>query len=70
MTTSRRHLLQSALAASLAPWASLSVAATASAPGANRFVLFILRGGMDGLTAQERAVLHRVSERYRNRSQN
>lgn len=51
MTTSRRHLLQSALAASLAPWASLSVAATASAPGANRFVLFILRGGMDGLTA-------------------
>lgn len=26
--------------------------------------------GMDGLTAQERAVLHRVSERYRNRSQN
>lgn len=51
MTTSRRHLLQSALAASLAPWASLSVAATASTPGANRFVLFILRGGMDGLTA-------------------
>jgi uncharacterized protein (DUF1501 family) len=51
MTTSRRHLLQSALAASLAPWASLSIAAAASAPDANRFVLFILRGGMDGLTA-------------------
>jgi len=39
------------MAASLAPWATLSVAATASAPGTNRFVLFILRGGMDGLTA-------------------
>jgi len=53
--STRRHLLQSALATSLAtslaPWATLSVAATDTAPGANRFVLFILRGGMDGLTA-------------------
>ncbi len=53
--TKRRHLLQAALAgtaaASLAPWTTLSVAATAGAPDANRFVLFILRGGMDGLTA-------------------
>lgn len=55
MTTTRRHLLQSALATTLAaplgPWATLSVAATAGAPDANRFVFFILRGGMDGLTA-------------------
>lgn len=49
--TTRRHLLQAALTSALAPWATLSVAATGSAPGANRFVLVILRGGMDGLTA-------------------
>jgi uncharacterized protein (DUF1501 family) len=53
--TTRRHLLQATLAgttaAALAPWATLSVAATHSTPDANRFVLFILRGGMDGLTA-------------------
>ena len=49
-TLSRRHLLQASLAAAVAPWATLSIAATA-APGANRFVFLILRGGMDGLTA-------------------
>ena len=49
--TTRRHLLRATLAgAALAPWATLSIAATA-APGANRFVFLILRGGMDGLTA-------------------
>ena len=49
--TTRRHLLRATLAgAALAPWATLSIAATA-APAANRFVFLILRGGMDGLTA-------------------
>ena len=46
----RRHILRAALAAPLAPWASLSLAA-APATSANRFVFFILRGGMDGLHA-------------------
>ena len=49
-TLSRRHLLHALLAAAVAPWVTLSVAATAAA-GANRFVFLILRGGMDGLTA-------------------
>ncbi len=47
----RRGLLRAALsAASLGPVATLSLAAT-SAPGQSRFVLVILRGGMDGLYA-------------------
>lgn len=47
----RRSLLRAALsAASLGPAATLSLAATTS-PGQGRFVLVILRGGMDGLYA-------------------
>lgn len=49
--TTRRHLLQAALAASAAPFASLSVAQGRAPADANRFVFVILRGGMDGLTA-------------------
>jgi uncharacterized protein (DUF1501 family) len=49
--TTRRHLLQASIASALTPWATLSIAATNAARDANRFVLFILRGGMDGLTA-------------------
>lgn len=48
----RRQLLRAACAAAFAPWAQLSVAATpASDAAAPRFVFFILRGGMDGLSA-------------------
>ncbi len=53
--STRRQLLRATLAgatgAALAPWATLSVAARAADPAANRFVFVILRGGMDGLTA-------------------
>jgi uncharacterized protein (DUF1501 family) len=48
--TTRRHLIQAALASAAAPWATLSLAAPAK-PDANRFVLLVLRGGMDGLSA-------------------
>ena len=44
----RRHLLGALGAGTLAPWATLSLAA-AGTPGANRFVFVILRGGLDGL---------------------
>jgi uncharacterized protein (DUF1501 family) len=44
----RRHLLGALGAGALAPWATLSLAAT-GAPSANRFVFVILRGGLDGL---------------------
>ena len=45
----RRNLLRAALAgAVLAPWARLSLAA---GPSEQRFVLILLRGGMDGLSA-------------------
>ena len=45
----RRNLLRAALAgAALAPWARLSLAA---GPSEQRFVLILLRGGMDGLSA-------------------
>lgn len=48
----RRQLLSATLAgAALSSFATLSVAATPAAAGANRFVFVILRGGMDGLTA-------------------
>jgi uncharacterized protein (DUF1501 family) len=50
-TMHRRHLLHAAAAAALAPWARLSLAGGAARPDANRFVLVILRGGMDGLSA-------------------
>ncbi len=43
----RRHLLGALSAGALAPWATLSLAT--GAPGANRFVFVILRGGLDGL---------------------
>jgi uncharacterized protein (DUF1501 family) len=47
----RRRLLRHAMsAAALTPLATLSLAAT-SAPGRNRFVMVILRGGLDGLYA-------------------
>ncbi len=46
----RRRVLSGLAAASLAPWARLSLAATASARP-ERFVLLLLRGGMDGLMA-------------------
>ena len=52
--STRRQLITALGAATLAPWASLSVAAGSPAhanPNANRFVFLILRGGMDGLTA-------------------
>jgi uncharacterized protein (DUF1501 family) len=55
MTPIRRRLLQTLLAGAAAPWASLSVAAGADVRhgrfGVNRFVFFVLRGGLDGLTA-------------------
>ncbi|HEY9063603.1 MAG TPA: DUF1501 domain-containing protein [Burkholderiaceae bacterium] len=47
----RRHLLGALGAGTLAPWATLSLAATGSAAGANRFVFVILRGGLDGLSS-------------------
>ena len=46
----RRRVLSGLAAASLAPWARLSLAATTSARP-ERFVLLLLRGGMDGLMA-------------------
>jgi len=52
---SRRHLLQTALAAAAAaPFTRLSLAAGSGNPagdGGPRFVFVILRGGMDGMTA-------------------
>jgi uncharacterized protein (DUF1501 family) len=47
----RRHLLHATAATLLAPWASLSLAAAPAGMPGNRFVLVLLRGGMDGLTA-------------------
>jgi uncharacterized protein (DUF1501 family) len=47
----RRHLLHAAAATLLAPWARLSLAAAPAGTPGNRFVLVILRGGMDGLAA-------------------
>lgn len=44
----RRHVLGALGAGTLAPWATLSLAA-AAVPNANRFVFVILRGGLDGL---------------------
>ena len=46
----RRFLGAAAAAGALGAWSSLSFAG-AAAPGANRFVFVILRGGMDGLSA-------------------
>src|SRR5439155_26730193 len=46
----RRHLLGALGAGTLAPWATLSLAA-AGAAGPNRFVFVILRGGLDGLSS-------------------
>ena len=47
----RRFVVGTLLGAgALVPWSSLSLAASANASG-NRFVLVILRGGMDGLSA-------------------
>ena len=47
----RRFVVGTLLGAgALAPWSTLSLAASANASG-NRFVLVILRGGMDGLSA-------------------
>jgi uncharacterized protein (DUF1501 family) len=55
MTTTRRHLLHTALltsvAAPLAAFTRLSIAAAPAGAGPQRFVLLILRGGMDGLAA-------------------
>lgn len=47
----RRHLLHATAATLLAPWARLSLAAAPAGTPGNRFVLVILRGGMDGLAA-------------------
>jgi uncharacterized protein (DUF1501 family) len=51
----RRHLLRATLAGaalgSISPFATLSIAASVASAEANRFVLLILRGGMDGLSA-------------------
>ena len=46
----RRLLTAAAVTGSLAAWPTLTLAGAAG-PGANRFVLVILRGGMDGLGA-------------------
>jgi uncharacterized protein (DUF1501 family) len=46
----RRLFTAAAVTGSLAAWPTLTLAGTAG-PGANRFVLVILRGGMDGLGA-------------------
>jgi uncharacterized protein (DUF1501 family) len=47
----RRFIVRAALtAASLAPWSTLSLAAGTN-PGGRRFVLVVLRGGLDGLSA-------------------
>jgi uncharacterized protein (DUF1501 family) len=47
----RRRLMGAALCAgAAAPWATLSFAGSGAA-GANRFVMVVLRGGMDGLSA-------------------
>ncbi|MCY7316776.1 MAG: DUF1501 domain-containing protein [Rubrivivax sp.] len=52
--TTRRSLLRSLpaglAAGALAPWARLALSQTV-APGANRFVFVMLRGGLDGLAA-------------------
>src|SRR6185369_13677763 len=48
----RRRLMGAALCAgAAAPWATLSFAGNASGAGGNRFVMVVLRGGMDGLAA-------------------
>jgi uncharacterized protein (DUF1501 family) len=48
---SRRHFVHTLLAAgATAPWSTLSLAGSGQ-PHSNRFVLVILRGGMDGLSA-------------------
>ena len=48
----RRRLMGAALCAgAAAPWTALSFAGNASANGSNRFVMVVLRGGMDGLSA-------------------
>ena len=46
----RRLFTAAAVTGSLAAWPTLTLAGAAG-PGANRFVLVILRGGMDGLSA-------------------
>jgi uncharacterized protein (DUF1501 family) len=46
----RRRLLGATLASTLAPWCSLALAGTAGAD-TNRFVMVVLRGGLDGLSA-------------------
>lgn len=46
----RRHLLGALGAGTLAPWATLSFAAS-GAPADRRFVFVILRGGLDGLSS-------------------
>lgn len=52
MTMHRRHLLRTALAAgALAPLAALALSRPQPRADAPRFVFFILRGGLDGLTA-------------------
>src|SRR5438309_1508872 len=48
----RRRLMGAALCAgAAAPWATLSFAGSAAAAGGSRFVMVVLRGGMDGLSA-------------------
>ena len=46
----RRRLLGAALATGASPWSTLAFAGDGAA-GANRFVMVILRGGLDGLSA-------------------
>ena len=46
----RRLLAATAITGSVAAWPTLTLAGTAG-PGANRLVLVILRGGLDGLGA-------------------
>jgi len=48
----RRRLMRAALCAgATASWTTLSFAGNGAAAGANRFVMVVLRGGMDGLSA-------------------
>ena len=50
-TPSRRHLLGALTAATLAPLSTLSFAGNGRQGPSNRFVLVLLRGGLDGLAA-------------------
>ena len=47
----RRQVLRQLMAAGTLPWATLSLATTASPASGNRLIVVVLRGGLDGLAA-------------------